>query len=192
MSDPQAAVNWLWQSGAPHETLEPGNRKALRDMATESTLKLNTLSAIATLLAFVVVVLAIGIFIGMQTAPGEWYRALEKPPFNPPNWIFGPVWTVLYVFIAVAGWRTFRQAPGSVAVKLWVAQMVLNWTWSPVFFAFHQLWFALVILLGMLAAILFFIVDRWQLDRTAALLFCPYAAWVGFAGILNLSLALLN
>ncbi|MEM8700454.1 MAG: TspO/MBR family protein [Pseudomonadota bacterium] len=161
-------------------------------MTTESTLKLNTPSAIATLVSFVVVVLAIGIFIGMQTAPGDWYRALEKPPFNPPNWIFGPVWTVLYVFIAIAGWRTFKKAPRSAAMNVWFAQILLNWAWSPVFFVLHQLWFALVILLGMLAAILFFIANRWPADRTSALLFCPYAVWVGFAGLLNLSLALLN
>ncbi|WP_434052488.1 MAG: TspO/MBR family protein [Roseibium sp.] len=161
-------------------------------MPIESPLKLNTPGASATLAAFVVVVLAMGIFIGMQSAPGDWYQNLQKPPFNPPNWIFGPVWTVLYVFIALAGWRTYRQAPRSAAMKLWIAQMVLNWAWSPVFFALHQLWFALVILLGMLAAIIFFIADRWQRDRTAALLFCPYAAWVGFAGVLNFSLALLN
>ncbi|MEL7526696.1 MAG: TspO/MBR family protein [Pseudomonadota bacterium] len=161
-------------------------------MSTESPLKLNNPVAIGTLIGVVVIVLAMGTFIGTQSAPGDWYRNLQKPPFNQPNWIFGLVWTVLYIFIAVAGWRTFRQAPRSSAMNLWVAQMVLNWTWSPVFFVFHQLWFALVILLGMLAAIVFFIANRWRVDRTSALLFCPYAAWVGFAGVLNLSLALLN
>jgi len=164
----------------------------MQKMSTETPLKLNSPVAVGTLVGFVVVVLGMGIFIGTQSAPGDWYQNLQKPPFNPPNWIFGPVWTVLYICIAVAGWRTFRQAPRSVAMKVWVAQMVLNWAWSPVFFIAHQLWFALVILLGMLAAIVLFIVDRWQPDRTAALLFCPYAAWVGFAGVLNLSLALLN
>lgn len=161
-------------------------------MTAGSPLKLNTPRAIGTPLFFVVVVLGMGIFIGTQSAPGDWYENLRKPSFNPPNWIFGPVWTVLYLFIAVAGWRTFRQAPRSAAMKLWVTQMVLNWAWSPVFFVFHQLWFALAILLGMLAAIGLFIANRWQPDRTAALLFCPYLAWVGFAGLLNLSLALLN
>jgi len=89
---------------------------------------------------------------------GEWYAGLAKPPFNPPNWVFAPVWTVLYVLIAVAGWRTFERDRSSWPMKLWWAQLVLNFLWSPVFFAAHRIGLALLVILLLLAAILAFLV----------------------------------
>lgn len=160
-----------------------------------STITFNDLKnprALAILAAFVVAVVGIGALIGTQTAPGAWYAGLEKPPFNPPNWVFGPVWFTLYVMIGIAGWRTFMAGATSLGMGLWVAQMLLNWAWSPIFFGAENLWLALAVIVPMLATILAFIVNRWNRDRTAALLFIPYAAWVGFATLLNLSLALLN
>jgi benzodiazapine receptor len=142
--------------------------------------------------AFLVVVIGVGGALGFVTAPGEWYASLDKPPFNPPNWIFGPVWLALYVCIAVAGWRTALAAPTGTAMKLWVGQMLLNWLWSPVFFVAHALWPAAVVIVAMLAAILAFIAVSWRTDRTAALLFVPYAGWVSFATLLNVSIAILN
>ena len=144
------------------------------------------------LAAFLVLVVGIGAFIGTQTAPGLWYAGLEKPPFNPPNWVFGPVWFILYVLIAIAGWRTALASPRSLGMGLWVVQMLLNWVWSPAFFAAENLWLGLAVIVPMLAAILAFIVERWNRDRVSALLFIPYAAWVAFATLLNASLALLN
>lgn len=148
--------------------------------------------SLALLALFVLVVLGMGSFIGIQTAPGSWYQDLNKPVFNPPNWIFGPVWTVLYLFIAVAGWRCFLRSPQSSAMYLWYGQMCLNWLWSPLFFALHLLWTALAVSIAMVAVIVLFVWANWQADRASALLFLPYAAWVGFASVLNLSLALLN
>ncbi|MET1414957.1 TspO/MBR family protein [Roseibium sp. HPY-6] len=161
-------------------------------MSIEISSRLRGAGAIALLALFLIVVLGMGIFIGTQSAPGAWYANLNKPFFNPPNWIFGPVWTVLYVFIAVAGWRTFRAAPRSKAMVFWYGQMALNWAWSPLFFVLHQVWIAFAVIAGMFVLILLFIKDRWHPDPASALLFCAYAAWVGFAGLLNLSLALLN
>ncbi|AEQ51007.1 TspO and MBR related proteins [Pelagibacterium halotolerans] len=145
-----------------------------------------------TLGVFLVVVIGVGALIGTQTAPGPWYAGLEKPPFNPPNWIFGPVWFTLYVLIAVAGWRTFLAAPFSAAMALWTGQMILNWAWSPAFFAAQSLWLALAIIVPMLVLILAYSVNRWRNDRVSALLFVPYAAWVSFATLLNASLIVLN
>jgi translocator protein len=142
--------------------------------------------------AFLIVVVGVGAFIGINTAPGDWYAALNKPPFNPPNWLFGPVWFALYVMIAVAGWRIALLAPDGSAMKLWFAQMVLNWIWSPVWFSLHLLWPAFIVIAAMLLLILLFIWQAWRLDRTSAALFIPYAAWVAFAGTLNLSIAVLN
>lgn len=133
-----------------------------------------------------------GLVIGFLTAPGAWYGGLAKPAFNPPAWLFGPVWTVLYVLIAVAGWRVWQRNRAGRPMKLWWAQLALNFLWSPVFFGAHQIGLALVVILLMLAAILAFIATAWRQHRVAAWLFVPYAAWVAFASVLNGSLYLLN
>ncbi len=145
-----------------------------------------------SLAIFLVAVVGGGAAIGVLTGPGDWYAGLAKPSFNPPNWVFGPVWTLLYILIAVAGWRTWRARRGGAAMALWWLQMALNFLWSPVFFAAHMIGAALVIIVAMLVTILAFIAASWKQDRVAAGLFVPYAAWVGFASVLNLSLFLLN
>ena len=141
---------------------------------------------------FLLLVVGGGLAIGFLTAPGEWYAGLAKPPFNPPNWVFAPVWTVLYVLIAVAGWRTFERDRSSWPMKLWWAQLVLNFLWSPVFFAAHRIGLALLVILLLLAAILAFLVMSWRQSRVAAWLFAPYASWAAFAAALNGSIWLLN
>jgi tryptophan-rich sensory protein len=143
---------------------------------------------ILTFLPFLIVVLGGGITIGVLTAPAEWYAALNKPPFNPPGWVFGPVWTVLYVMIAVVGWRLWRLGNAG----LWAVQLELNFLWSPVFFAAQMPWAALVVILALLVVILLLIGRNWHRDRLSAWLLMPYAAWVGFATVLNASIAVLN
>ena len=139
-------------------------------------------------LPFLIVVLGGGITIGYLTAPGEWYAGLNKPPFNPPNWIFGPVWSALYVMIAVVGWRLWQRG----AVALWALQLALNFLWSPVFFVAEAPWVALLVILTLLAVIILLIRRSWNVDRPSALLLLPYLAWVGFATVLNGSIAVLN
>ncbi len=146
----------------------------------------------AALSAFLLLVLGGGLTIGWLTAPGEWYTGLIKPSFNPPNWIFGPTWTVLYILIACAGWLVWRKDSGGWAMRLWWTQLVLNFLWSPIFFAAHQIGLAFGVILLLLAAILAFIAVAWRHDRTAAWLFAPYAAWVAFASLLNGSIFVLN
>ncbi|MBO6890999.1 MAG: tryptophan-rich sensory protein [Roseibium sp.] len=141
---------------------------------------------------FLLVVLSVGILIGVGSPPGDWYAGLSKPAFNPPNWVFAPVWTVLYVLIAIAGWRTYLGAPRSRRMKTWYLQMGLNWVWSPVFFVLHMTWAAFFVILVMLIAIVTFICLNWRVDKVNAVLFLPYALWAAFAATLNLSLALLN
>ncbi len=145
-----------------------------------------------SLAAFLALMLGGGTAIGFLTLPGEWYAGLEKPGFNPPNWIFAPVWTTLYVLIAVAGWRIWVKARSSAAMLLWWAQLALNFAWSPVFFGAHQIGAALAIIVALFAAILLFIANAWRHDRAAALLFAPYALWVGFASVLNGAIFALN
>ena len=138
---------------------------------------------------FLIAVLGVGLVIGSVTRPDGWYAALAKPPFNPPNWVFAPVWSVLYVMIAIAGARTFEGGRG---FALWLGQMALNFAWTPVFFGLHRPGLALGIILALLVLILAFIATRWRDDRTSAMLFVPYAAWVAFASALNASIVVLN
>lgn len=145
-----------------------------------------------SLAAFIGSVVGIGWIIGYLNIPGEWYAALAKPSFNPPNWVFGPMWTFLYILIAIAGWRTWRREGFNRAFKLWLAQMALNFMWSPVFFGLQQMEAALAILAAMLMTIIAFFLDRLKHDRTSAWLFAPYIAWVAFAGLLNTMLVVLN
>jgi benzodiazapine receptor len=144
------------------------------------------------LLLFLVGVVGIGWLIGATNLPGDWYAALAKPAFVPPNWAFPVAWTLLYIMIAIAGWRTFRREPSGKAMLAWAAQLALNFAWSPVMFTMHQIGAALVILVGMFVAITSYIVIESSRDRLAAALFVPYAAWVAFAGVLNAAIWRVN
>ena len=141
---------------------------------------------------FIAIVLGGGLLIGTQSMPDEWFAALVKPSFQPPNWLFGPVWTILYILIGIAGARIFIRDPGSTAMKLWFVQVILNFLWSPAFFVMHQLAVALAIVLALLVTILLFIRAAWPMDRAAAWLFVPYALWVAFASALNADILALN
>lgn len=145
-----------------------------------------------SLAAFIALTLGGGTLIGMATLPGPWYEALNKPFFNPPNWLFGPAWTVLYVLVGIAGWRVWNLDRSGSLMKVWFIQLVLNFLWSPVFFGLHMIGGGLVVVVCMLAAILAFIAMAWQRARVSALLFLPYAAWVAFATALNAAIFALN
>jgi translocator protein len=99
---------------------------------------------------------------------------------------------VLYFDIAIAGWRVWQRDRGGWPMTFWWAQLILNFLWTPVFFGAHQIGLALVVILLMIAAILAFIATARRLDRVAAWLSAPYAAWVAFAAVLNASLLALN
>ncbi len=149
-----------------------------------------------SLALFLVLSVGGGLLIGATNLPGAWYVGLDKPWFTPPNWLFGPAWTVLYVLIGIAGWRIRRIRtngnPGTPAMRAWWVQMVLNFTWSPVVFTLHSLGGGMAIILALLLAIAVFIRASAPLDRVAAALFLPYAAWVAFATALNAGLLALN
>ena len=150
--------------------------------------KTNTVS----LIFFLILVIGGGISIGIFTAPGAWYANLTKPSFNPPNWIFAPVWTILYVLIAVAGWRTWSLRGDKKAIQLWFLALILNFLWSPTFFVAERTGWALGVILLLLITILTFIRYAWSRDRWAAALFIPYAFWVAFASLLNAAIFILN
>ncbi|HTN64247.1 MAG TPA: TspO/MBR family protein [Devosia sp.] len=144
------------------------------------------------LAGFLVVVIGVGGAIGFLSAPGEWYAGLQKPAFNPPNWLFAPAWFILYVLIAIAGWRIFMIDANRPAMKIWYAQLLLNWAWTPIWFGAHQMWLAYAVIMALWLLIIAFMLTARHLDKTAAWLFAPYLAWVTFASMLNLSIALMN
>ncbi|WP_019996723.1 TspO/MBR family protein [Aureimonas ureilytica] len=147
-------------------------------------------SAIA-LVVFLAVSLGGGAWIGTIARPDGWYRHLDKPWFNPPDWIFAPVWSVLYVLIALAGWRVW-QSGNRKALTAWMIQMALNFLWPPLFFNAHATLPALVIILGLLASILIFLARAGARDRFAFWCFVPYAMWVSYAALLNAAILRLN
>jgi translocator protein len=137
-------------------------------------------------------VLAAALFGGMFT-PGDWYASLEKPSWNPPGWVFGPVWTILYVMIAIAGWLAWRGRDRSrLPITLWGGQLLLNALWSWLFFGLERPGAAFVDIVILWLLIAAFIVAAWRSSRAASLLFVPYALWVGFAAALNFAIWRLN
>lgn len=143
---------------------------------------------------------AAGAIGGLATASSldTWYSGLAKSSLNPPGWVFGPVWTILYTLMGVSLYRAWMRArragPGEVRVSFapfWV-QLALNTAWSLVFFGLRQPLGALLTLAALLAAIAATMRGFARVDRAAAWLLAPYAAWVAFAGILNASIWWLN
>lgn len=152
-------------------------------------------SSYALLAALILLCLAVGwtgSLITIDQIP-TWYQSLEKPAWTPPNWLFGPVWTTLYVLIGVAGWRVApAHAPGHDAWGLWWMQLALNAAWTPLFFGAHLLGVALVVIFALLITIVWFIRATWSRDRMASLLFVPYLAWIAYASSLNAGIWWLN
>jgi benzodiazapine receptor len=130
--------------------------------------------------------------MGSLTPPDDWFALLNKPAFNPPGWLFVPVWTALYIFIAIVGWRWWQRDRSSTAMRLWYGQLALNFQWSPIFFSAHQIGAALAVILLLLLTILAFICATWRRDQLAGWLFVLYAAWVAFASFLNVTIFALN
>lgn len=129
------------------------------------------------------------------TSVETWYQGLAKPIFAPPDRLFGPVWTVLYAMIAVSGWLAWRAPPSgarTVGLRWYFFQLALNLMWSVVFFGLHAIGIALIDIAALLLAILVTVAYFWRVDRAAALLLVPYAAWVAFAAALNLAFFRLN
>ena len=149
------------------------------------------MSQILSLLAFIMLV-AIAAGFGSLYMPGPWYEALARPSWTPPNWLFGPVWTVLYLMIAVAGWRVWKTQGLSPLLAVWFLSLLLNAAWSWIMFGQNQIGWALSDIVLLLITIFAFIVMAWPIDRIAAWLFVPYVAWVSFATALNFALWQLN
>jgi benzodiazapine receptor len=137
---------------------------------------------------------ALGSLMTMPSIP-TWYAGLEKPFFSPPNWIFAPVWTLLYALMAIAFWRVWTLGRGSAlqaAALAFAVQLVLNVAWSGAFFGLHSPGLALVDIVALLLAIIATISAFARIDSHAAWMLAPYLAWVAFATALNASIWWLN
>ena len=144
-------------------------------------------------IAFTLGVIAIGGVIGALNIPDQWYRDLAKPAFNPPDWVFGPVWTVLYAMVGYAGYRTWRLfGAASLPFALWGLQMLLNFAWTPLFFSFNSLPLASIEIGAFLFAVIAFMAVVRRRDAISFWLFTPYLAWVGFASVLTWTIWSMN
>ncbi|MBL9123749.1 MAG: tryptophan-rich sensory protein [Planctomycetaceae bacterium] len=151
----------------------------------------------AGLLGWIALCLAVAGMGGWLTMLGmpDWYDSLIKPTWNPPNWIFGPVWTALYVMMALAAWLIWRRhgwegAP--LPLAFFLVQLTLNLAWSGIFFALRSPGWGAVEIVALWVAILGTLVSFWPYHRLAAILLVPYLAWVSFASVLNVALWRLN
>jgi len=152
----------------------------------------------------VIVISTLGFISGYLTSTGisDWYQEIEKPPFNPPNWIFGPAWTLIYILMGLSFariWQVVAKNRYPIVRRfarrgLWifVIHFVFNLAWTPVFFALHSPGWAAVIIFILLAFIAILVRHFFRVDRIAAFLLIPYLIWVTFASILNLSIYVLN
>ena len=150
--------------------------------------------ALGFLLGLVFAISALGSFVTLPKIPG-WYGSLIKPSFNPPPWVFGPVWSVLYLLMAVAAWRIWLRPasePRRAALIWFYVQLALNAAWSPVFFGLQQPRLALVVIVALFVSVAFALYRFFAIDRLAGWMLVPYLVWVGFASVLNGSIAALN
>ncbi len=149
------------------------------------------------ILAIIVCQLA-GIIGTVFTTPAipTWYAGLVKPALNPPSWVFGPVWTLLYALMGIAAFIIWEKGFGrkdvKVALGLFALQLALNAIWSPIFFGLQNPGLALIVIAFMWIAIVFTIISFSRLSKIAAWLLVPYLAWVSFASYLNASIWMLN
>lgn len=161
------------------------------------------LKSALVLVAFIAISFAVAGLGSIATAENVdgWYATAEKAAWNPPNFLFGPVWTVLYTLMSVAAWLVWRERSRMnvrPALTMYIVQLALNAVWTPVFFGLYPfigtpaLWIALAIIVAIDVTVLLTMLRFWKVRRMSAWLLVPYWAWVLFATTLNAALAVLN
>jgi benzodiazapine receptor len=138
---------------------------------------------------------AIGSIFTREAIP-TWYTMLVKPAFNPPNWLFAPVWTLLYIMMGIAAFLVWRKGLENrqvrIALIVFLVQLVLNALWSVVFFGLESPLYGVVVIAVLWVAILFTVLKFYRISLAASVLMWPYLLWVTFAAVLNVSIWLLN
>ncbi|MFZ1530447.1 MAG: TspO/MBR family protein [Ferruginibacter sp.] len=151
---------------------------------------------------YVKVLVCVAVCLGLGTASGfstassinGWYQTIQKPSWNPPNWIFGPVWTVLYILMGIAAalvWHS-RSADKKIALALFAFQFVLNLLWTYIFFGMHNLQLALIEIMLLSVSIAITLYWFLKVNKTAAVLLLPYLMWVSFASSLTYTIFIMN
>ncbi|MDQ2070230.1 TspO/MBR family protein [Natronospira bacteriovora] len=155
---------------------------------------MNSMKGLGGLVAWLMICFSASLF-GILFPPGEWYAALDKPAWNPPDWVFGPVWTLLYAMMAVAAWRVWWRrglSAARLALAVFLFQLVLNALWSAIFFGLQMPGAAFLHILILLAAITLTMVLFRREDPMSVWLLLPYWLWVAFASVLNFTLWWMN
>ena len=142
--------------------------------------------------AIPVVVGALSGHLTRNEAQSAWYRDLSKPSWNPPGYVFGPVWAVLYVLMGIAFWRVWKAGGGEHPMGLYAAQLVLNFAWSLLFFRARSIKWALLDILALLGVLVATVCSFYSVDPVAGYLLVPYLAWVSFATALTANLYVMN
>lgn len=156
--------------------------------------KLRSWLVLAGFLVVCFAVAALGSVFTSSAMP-EWYMSLEKPAFNPPSWVFGPVWTLLYAMMAVAAWLVWREAGfdgATAALGMFLVQLALNLAWSGIFFGLREPGWAMLEILALWGAIVVTMVLFFRHSSVAGWLMAPYLLWVSFAAVLNAAIWRLN
>lgn len=142
-----------------------------------------------------IVIAFIPSIVGSQFMPDQWYRDLQKPSWNPPGWVFGPVWTLLYLLMGVSAWliwRHFGFAAARLALSVFLIQLGFNGAWTWIFFGLHNIGAALIEIIVLWVLILATLIAFWQKSAVAGSLLIPYLAWVSFASFLTFTIWRLN
>jgi tryptophan-rich sensory protein len=152
---------------------------------------------IPVLIAFFLITFLAAFIGNFFTMPNiqDWYSSLNKPSFSPPNWLFGPVWTILYFLMAISAflvWQRRENSQAKKALTFYFIQLVLNTLWSIIFFGWHNLGLAFVEIILLWVFILLTLISFYKIVRIAGILFIPYILWVSFAGFLNFTIWQLN
>jgi benzodiazapine receptor len=156
-----------------------------------------TKSNILKLILSLILPLSIGAFAGMFTSeaiPG-WYATLNRPSFNPPNWLFGPVWTTLYILMGISFymiWKQEKSKERDLALLFFLIQLALNFAWSFIFFYFNKIGFAFAEIVLLWLSIVLMMIRFYKIKPITAYINIPYLLWVSFASMLNLAFYLLN
>ncbi len=156
------------------------------------------LKSALVLVGLLVACLVAGSLASLATVPNidTWYAGLSKPAFTPPDWLFAPVWTILYIDMAVAAWLVWRADPGSreagAALVAFFVQLVVNAAWSWAFFGLHSPILGLLVILALIASIVWTMRRFWLVSPAATWLLVPYLLWVLFATALNGAIVALN
>ena len=175
----------------------------MTDTETPSPRRDSPLKQLLVLVLMVAIPVAVGFVAGQFTAEETdgWYEQASVPPWNPPDWLFGPVWTTLYAVMGVAAWLVWRERlrlNAWPALWIYIGQLVLNSIWSPLFFSGYPvwgtgaLWAAMVVIVALIVMIAVTIRAFWPISRVAAVLLTPYLGWVLYASTLNFYIALMN